>query len=70
MFISRNEHLNTHAGSELRDIRVNSALPESVSEPDRNAALLDQIALRVVPDSLRSLRDVGAGSPVIPGFPS
>lgn len=46
MSVSRKEHLNPHAGSELRDIRVNSALPESINEPDRNAVVLDQIALQ------------------------
>jgi hypothetical protein len=46
MFVSRKEHLNPDAGSELRDIRVNSALPQSIHEPDRDAVMLDKIALQ------------------------
>jgi hypothetical protein len=44
--VSRVEQLNPHAGGEVRDIRVNSTLAESVSEPDRNASVLDQLSLR------------------------
>jgi hypothetical protein len=46
MYVSRNKQLNPYVGSESRYIRVNSALPESINKPDRNAVVLDQIALK------------------------
>ena len=46
MYVSRTKQLNPHMGSESRDIRVNSALPESIHKPDCNAVILDQIALK------------------------
>jgi hypothetical protein len=46
MYVSRKKQLNTHVGSEPRDIRVNSALPQGIHKPDRNAVVLDQIALK------------------------
>jgi hypothetical protein len=46
MYVSRKEQLNPHVGSKLRDISVNPASPESINKPDRNAVVLDQIALK------------------------
>jgi hypothetical protein len=46
MYVSRNEQLNPHLGSEPGYIRINSALPESINKPDCNAVILDQIALK------------------------
>jgi hypothetical protein len=46
MSVCREEHLNPHAGSELRDISLDPALPENVSELDRDAVRLAQVALQ------------------------
>jgi hypothetical protein len=46
MYVSRDKQLNPYVGSESRYIRVNSALPESIHKPDRNAVVLAQIALK------------------------
>ena len=46
MYVSRTKQLNPHMGSESRDIRVNSALSESIHKPDGNAVVLAQIAFK------------------------
>ena len=46
MYVSRKKQLNPHVGSESRDTRVNSELPESIHNPNRNAVVLAQIALK------------------------
>jgi len=46
MYVSRNKQLKPHVGSESRDIRVNSALPESIHKSDCDAVTLDQVALK------------------------
>jgi hypothetical protein len=46
MYVSRKKRLNPHMGSESCGIHVNSALPESINKPERNAVLLDRIALK------------------------
>jgi hypothetical protein len=46
MYVSRKKQWNPHPGSQLCNIRVNSALPESINKPDRNAVVLDQFAFK------------------------
>jgi hypothetical protein len=45
MYVRGSKQLNPRVGGASRNVRVNSALPESITKPHRHVVVLDQIAL-------------------------